>query len=261
MSLKFYFRFAVLTAICVVAPSCSVSAHDNRLAVAQLETSSQRIALAAKDIALGRTEAFDTLRRTNDELESVPKEGLADFDMARKKLIDHAIGLIKLQQPLIQNVAKVSELDLRLRTLNACMKELKKILSEKEDSKSQEILAGRLEMLIDRMRRGMQMLLTVSSETQSPNDELQRDARLYSLTLKILSKREDGWDTNHAPSAPVREILGDIQQKWAEVERLIDDLLYTAPSLEELSQAVSDIQADSDLLVAQCNQVLDKLGR
>jgi hypothetical protein len=252
MLYKSIFRFAAIVASAFATTSCTVTTHDDRFDIARLEVDSQRIALAVKDISLGDARAFNRLESISEKLKGIPKEVMPEFDKERRNLIDKTTRLLGFRKLLDEAAKKADELDSTLSVLISRVDELRKVVSEKEGSRSQVIVAYRLELSAVRMRQSMHEILRGSAETQQFIDRLQRDSKLYTMMLQGLLRGSEELEVMEVTSGRAKEILDDIQERWSNSASLLDDLISSTSPLGDLDHALSDVEAASDSLVALC---------
>jgi hypothetical protein len=252
-----------------------LSATDPAQAVlARAQIRSQQLPLMANDALAGNGDAFKSLEQTRgeiaDELQHFKQSGYANqgsanadasgLDAAWAKLTADVSAVLQAQQQVIGAKETADEFVAKLTVLNARMDEAIKILTEKNGSAGQVMIASRQMLLADRMWRRALSIVRGGEEAESATNGLQRDAQYYGALLTGLIDGNPDLNVKALANPQARAILSDMNQQWTtDVVPLVSKLLEAEPAIESARQAADAIRIDSQTFMLKAEPLSRRL--
>jgi twitching motility protein PilJ len=251
--------------------------------VTKIEVSSQQLSKVANDAAGGNIDAFKTLEATRNSVDDLlhklkngdPATGLtkeygkeagvakeiADLDKAWAPLNTNATKILDSKEQVLSTKSVADEFNNKVPVLTSRMEEVVKILTEKNGSAGQVMIASRQMLLADRMQRRVQSILQGGEEAQSAADGLQRDAQFYGAVLAGLISGNPDLNIRAMDNPNAKEILAAVNTEWtALVGDPVKKLLDSAGALQDVKQAADQASIDSQTMLLKADPVSVRLG-
>src|SRR5438445_1727933 len=229
-----------------------------------------QLALLANEAADGNLDAFNSLKLSRDDIDGMlhrlehgdPRYGMSGYaeqdsfkkdlaavDVAWVKLNAAVATVLEAKPQVVGTKETADEFVAMLAVLNSRMDEVVKILVEKDGSKGQVMIAARQILYADRMARRVQSIAHGGDEAEAAANGLQRDAQLYGVVLAGLIQGSTDLNIKPIANANAREILGDLNKRWATVAPLASKLLDAGPAVQAARHTADDIGIDSQTLL------------
>lgn len=244
--------------------------------VTKIQVLSQQLSKVANDAAGGNIDAFKSLEQTRNSIDDLlnklkkgdPTTGMqgyansgaaqqiAELDKAWAPLNTNATKILDSKEQVLNTASVAADFNGKMPVLNSRMEEVVKILTEKNGSASQVMIASREMLLADRMQRRVQSILQGGEEAQSAADGLQRDAQFYGAVLAGLIAGNPDLNIRPMDNAAAKEILADINRQWTELANdAVKKLLDSASALQDVKQASDQTSLDSATMLLKAEPV------
>ena len=269
MSVRSFLSSVAIATMSLVAASCSLTGHDGRFPVAQVQVATQRVELAAKDVAQGDAAAFQVLQKATDELASsmgrlraesrsnaTLSRYLGDFEKAGKKVSSDAARLMRFQEKFDEAKANMVEINMLVPILNSRTDEAINALAGDGSARKQSQIAFRTILLAQRMQRTAEDMSKGADPSAGLVDRLTRDSRLYGAMLAGLTKGNADLGIEPVTEVQAKGILVDAEKRWTDKQKVIEALLSADSDLQDMRQLTAQLQVESEQFVAVAENFL-----
>ena len=250
-------------------------------AVTRVQVLSQQLARQANDAAGGNIDAFGSLAQTRGTIVNLlgglkkgdvqagthgyaDERGLAaDFtalDQAWAQLDADVGKVLDSQQQVLGTAATSDDFNRKTAVLNSRMDEVVKILTERNGSTNQVMVASRQMLYADRMQRRVQSILQGGEDSPAAAAGLQRDSQFYGVVLAGLINGNPDLSIRAMDNPNARDILSDINKQWIDLAPGVTKLLEAAPNLQQTKQAADKASIDSQTLLFKADALSTHIG-
>ena len=250
-------------------------------AVTRVQVLSQQLARQANDAAGGNVDAFASLAQTRGTIVSLlnglkkgdPQAGThgyaderglsGDFtalDQAWTQLDGDVGKVVDSQQQVLGTAAISDDFNRKTAVLNSRMDEVVKILTERNGSTNQVMVASRQMLYADRMQRRVQSILQGGEDSPTAAAGLQRDSQFYGVVLAGLINGNPDLSIRAMDNPNARDILNDINKQWIDLAPAVTKLLEAAPNLQEVKQSADKASIDSQTLLFKADALATHIG-
>ena len=239
----------------------------------ELRVLSQEIAKNASEAAGGTAEAFDQLRRSRDEFNTLwnyiingnPATSLPASELARRSTVQSFWDVVRDSADTIGSTREaVLGLHQVAQTLNETIPQLQveyddivQILLDGDAPADQVALATRQSLLAERIVRSVNNVLSGDEDAVIAADRFGRDAELFGRVLQGQMEGNPVMGISQVDDPDALYGLEAVDELFEFISQNVDAILEASPDLFKVRQASTDIFSNSQLLLNETSALAD----
>ncbi|HET8710712.1 MAG TPA: type IV pili methyl-accepting chemotaxis transducer N-terminal domain-containing protein, partial [Spongiibacteraceae bacterium] len=244
----------------------------------EMRVLSQQIATSAREATSGQAAAFDALKKSQKQFDSVLQQLLkgdskapSPQDKLGKELAELSGLWSKVNSgagTIVSNRERVLFLHDVAKTLNDSIPELQQeynnvteILASGGTSADQVMIAQRQSWLAERIARNVDKMLQGQSDASQAADQFNLDASTFGTVLQGMLNGNAAMRISRVNDKNARSSLDEINKLFQFVSGSVDEIFQASPELTKTSQAATAIAVDSPKILDATSTLAEHINR